>query len=79
MQEVNLLLYGTESCHLCEAAQALLRAASVAADYVDIAGDDELLERYGLRIPVLRRLDTGAELDWPFGAEALQRFLAPAQ
>jgi len=44
---------------------------------VEIADDDELLERYGVRIPVLQRLDTGAELDWPFDAVAIERLLRP--
>jgi hypothetical protein len=35
-----------------------------------------LLEKYRIRIPVLRRDDNCAELDWPFDAPALQRFIA---
>ncbi|MAC21595.1 MAG: thioredoxin family protein, partial [Marinobacter sp.] len=31
--------------------------------------------RYGTRIPVLRRNDTGAELDWPFTRDQLLTFL----
>ncbi len=71
---MKLLLYGTEFCHLCEQAEALLLAIGVSADYIDIADDDALIESYGTRIPVLRRED-GAELGWPFDAEALQRFV----
>ena len=41
-----------------------------------IADDAELLEQYGVRIPVLRRVDTGEELDWPFDAAAVRRLLA---
>lgn len=33
---------------------------------VDISDSDELMQRYQLRIPVLQRLDSGAELDFPF-------------
>lgn len=33
---------------------------------VDISDNDELMQRYQLRIPVLQRLDSGAELDFPF-------------
>ena len=33
------------------------------------------VEQYGLRIPVLRRNDTGAELNWPFDAEQVVTFL----
>lgn len=33
---------------------------------VDISDSDELMQRYQLRIPVLQRQDSGAELDFPF-------------
>lgn len=69
-----LILYGTSCCHLCEDAEAILREAGIAAQHVDIAEDDALLERYGTRIPVLRRADSGAELGWPFDAAALRHF-----
>ena len=68
---MKLSLYGTRYCHLCERAEALLREARLQVEYVDIAEDDALLERYGLRIPVIRRNDNGAELDWPFDGPAL--------
>lgn len=73
---VNAKLYGTRSCHLCEAAAEILRQAGAAAVHIDIAGDDRLLDKYGLRIPVLQRCDNAAELDWPFDAAAAARFLA---
>jgi glutaredoxin len=73
---MKLLLYGTRYCHLCEQAEALLVAAGMTAEYVDIATDDALLERYRIRIPVLQRDDNGTELGWPFDAPALQRFIA---
>ena len=72
---MNIRLYGTSHCHLCDEAKAILRESGIAADHIDIADDDELLERYGIRIPVLRRVDTGAELGWPFDAAAISRFL----
>lgn len=72
---MNLKLYGSEYCHLCDEAEAVLRAAGVTFEYVDIADDDSLVNLYGMRIPVLRRMDTGAEVDWPFDAEAVTWFL----
>lgn len=67
-----LILYGTSECHLCEQAQdQVLAAAGRPAIEVDVAEDDGLYQRYGLRIPVLRRQDTGAELDWPFDTVAV--------
>lgn len=67
-------LYGTACCHLCDEAEAVLQLVGVHAVAIDIADDDSLLEKYGTRIPVLRR--AGAELGWPFDAEAVIRFLA---
>lgn len=75
---MKLMLYGTRYCHLCDQAEALLEAAGMGAKYVDIASDDALLEKYRVRIPVLVRVDSGAELGWPFDATALQRFIAQA-
>ena len=75
----SLFFYTTLGCHLCEQADELL--ADVMDDRyqvtaVEISESDELIERYGIRIPVLRREDTGSELGWPFDAEALLEFLA---
>lgn len=72
-------LYGTEFCHLCEEAEAVLRQVQIEAEYIDIAGEDSLLEKYGSRIPVLLRMDTGEELGWPFDAVAVARLLGIEQ
>lgn len=67
-----LTLYGTVGCHLCDEAEQLLKAANAARpfawQYVDIALDDALVARYGIRIPVLLRQegDRQHELSWPF-------------
>ena len=76
MAKVTTELYGTSCCHLCEEAEAVLREAGIVAEHIDIVADDGLLERYGTRIPVLRRTDNGAELGWPFDAAGVLRFLA---
>ena len=68
---MKLLLYGTRSCHLCEQAGTMLYEAGVTAEYIDIAENEALLEKYGMRIPVVRRVDSGTELDWPFDESAL--------
>ncbi|RBW51390.1 glutaredoxin family protein [Marinobacter sp. F3R11] len=76
---MDLLFYTTSQCHLCELAEALLvntpMPAPVPVDVVDIAQSEELVQRYGTRIPVLRRGDTGQELDWPFNQDQLLTFL----
>ena len=71
-------LFGTLGCHLCEVAEALLMPFvehGLLVELVDIAEREDWVEQYGLRIPVLRRSDTGAELDWPFDAEQVVTFL----
>lgn len=71
-----LALYVTSGCHLCEQAEALIHeTVTMAFGVVEIADDEALWERYSLRIPVLRRLDTAEELSWPFDAAAIQRLL----
>lgn len=74
MQRI-FLLYTTGGCHLCEQATALLQEAGAPAKPIEIAGDDDLLERYGLRIPVVRCPETGKELAWPFDAGMLAHWL----
>lgn len=71
--------FTTSHCHLCEVAEALLTrtplAEPIAVDAIDIAQSESLVARYGTRIPVLRRDDTGEELDWPFTQQQLLAFL----
>ena len=76
--KLTLLLYTTSGCHLCEQAEALLQSAGAPVETVEIADDEALLERYGVRIPVLRHRETGGELDWPFDAGVIQRWLSKA-
>lgn len=71
-------LFGTLGCHLCEVAEALLMSFvehGLQVELIDIADQEEWVERYAVRIPVLRRCDTGAELNWPFDAEQVVAFL----
>lgn len=70
-----LILYSTADCHLCEQAAALLAGLNQPATVVDIAERPELVERYGVRIPVLAD-PAGGELDWPFDAAAILEFIA---
>ncbi|MFB3304916.1 MULTISPECIES: glutaredoxin family protein [unclassified Pseudomonas] len=71
-------LFGTLGCHLCEIAEAEIMPLvehGLLVELVDIADPQDLTEAYGLRIPVLRRVDTGAELDWPFDTGQVVAFL----
>jgi glutaredoxin len=58
--QMLVILYGTEFCHLCDEAEAILVETGVGADFIDIVDDEALLEKYCTRIPVLQRMDTGA-------------------
>jgi hypothetical protein len=72
-----LILFQRDECHLCDEAVLVLVAAR-AGDFESrwIDADIELEQRYGLRVPVLRREHDGAELDWPFDAAAVREFVA---
>jgi hypothetical protein len=73
-----LRLYSTSHCHLCDLAHALLLNFSdkVTLEIVDIADDETLLDKYSLRIPVLQRQDTEAELNWPFTTTQIKKFVS---
>ena len=72
---MRLTLIQRDDCELCDLAWERLAQACVPDfDPLWIDGDLGLEARYGARIPVLRREDTGAELDWPFDAEAVRLF-----
>lgn len=76
---ISLTLFGTTACHLCEECLQLTRPLEgngAVVRQVDITEDPALMAQYELRIPVLRRDDTGAELDWPFGLGELVEWLA---
>lgn len=75
----TLILYSTPACHLCEQAEAVIEPLigdRFRVQVVDISESEQLVEHYGVRIPVLRRMDTGAELGWPFDRETCRDFLA---
>jgi hypothetical protein len=44
-----------------------------------VEDSDELEERYGTRVPVLRDLRDGRELDWPFDATSVTGWLGASR
>ena len=74
----RIRLFTRPECHLCEEAAGLMAAVApgVAFESVDIEDELALILRYGERVPVLLRVDTQAELGWPFDAHALEIFLS---
>ncbi|MDT4330485.1 glutaredoxin family protein [Methylomonas sp. MS20] len=72
----ELILYGSDGCHLCEDAETLLARAGAHFVKQEILNDDAVYQHYALRIPVLRDPADGTELNWPFNAEQVAAFLA---
>ena len=76
----KVILYTTLGCHLCEDAAELLRhycanVQAIEVVAVEISDTDQLIEQYGIRIPVIAIPDTDNEIGWPFTAEQLDKFL----
>ena len=75
----ELKFFTTQGCHLCEQAEEILVALQkeyiFELEVIDIAADKELVERYGLSIPVLLNAATGEELYWPFNADKIASLL----
>ncbi|RUR33513.1 glutaredoxin family protein [Vreelandella andesensis] len=74
---IQLSIYTTLGCHLCAQLEALvvtLANQKVLLHHIEISDDDTLVERYGVRIPVL--VDSnGEELDRGFDLERLSAWL----
>ena len=74
---IQLSLYTTLGCHLCtqlEGLVATLANQKVWLHHIEISDDDALVERYGVRIPVLVDSD-GNELDRGFELARLSDWL----
>ena len=76
---MELILYHTSGCHLCELAEEVVAktvsaGAAIPLTLVDIAISDDLMGRYGWTIPVLAK--GASELNWPFDVAKLQAWLA---
>tara|TARA_Y100000994_G_C15496511_1_gene361646 strand:+ start:109 stop:348 length:240 start_codon:yes stop_codon:yes gene_type:complete len=75
----ELKFYTTQGCHLCEHAEKILddlrKRCMFALEVIDIATEAELVEKYGLRIPVLLNVETQRQLFWPFNANEIVTLL----
>ena len=72
--------FTTLGCHLCDQALALLRnieasGFAIVINEIEIADDNALVEKYGIRIPVVLIDGGDNDLGWPFTEEELQKFL----
>lgn len=72
-----IVLYERAGCHLCEDVRAVLDALVGPAGYrrIDIDADDELVLRYGFRVPVVA-VDGLDRLEAPIDPGELRRLLA---
>ena len=83
--EINVILYSTDYCTLCEQALDLLLSmpelAGTQLKVVDVAQDEALQVRYGERLPVLSVVGGGlpCELDWPFDAGSVAASIRQAE
>jgi hypothetical protein len=74
------MLYERNGCHLCEEAAAVLDDALGTDGYarVDIDASDDLVVRYGFRVPVVA-VNGQDRLEAPFRADELRRLLKAAR
>lgn len=72
---MQMRLYSTWGCHLCEQAEQLLLQAGLAGtvEIIDIVDDPESFQRYRVHIPVFKVKDQ--ELFWPFDLAQIQQLL----
>ncbi len=73
----RLILYERDGCHLCDEARALLDEMIGVDRYarVDVDAEDELLLRYGFRIPVIS-LDGVDRLEAPISQDDVRALAA---
>lgn len=75
----RLILYTTLGCHLCEQAREIINHSNYLKDIelelTEIADSDELMKRYGIRIPVVRLDGENEEIGWPFDLERFDGWL----
>ena len=76
-----LFLYTTEACYLCEVAEQMLKPLlaqfRLQLKKVNIEDSDELMSKYALRIPVIKKIEAAKDLDWPFDEQELLQYLGP--
>lgn len=77
---MKIYLYSTLGCHLCEQAKVILWPLLLKYQFrlveIDISTSDEVVEKYGTRIPVLGAGDKLTELNWPFTSDQVDSFFA---
>ena len=71
--------FTTHGCHLCEQANNLLDELhdrySFEMEIVDISSEENLVEKYGLIIPVVLNVENNELLCWPFDKDGVVKLL----
>lgn len=75
-----LYFFHTLGCHLCELAEIEIAPIIEQNDdlslvKIDISESDQLVEEYGIRIPVIKIDSTSTDLGWPFSAGDVVNYL----
>lgn len=71
----NLFLLSTDGCHLCEVAKSLLEQMKLEYEVVDIIEEQQLIDLYGDKIPVLMAEASQQALFWPFEQEHVKQYI----
>ena len=75
----KLKFFTTEGCHLCEQASLIIDELhdrySFEMEIVDIATEENLVQKYGLSIPVLLNIENNEVLYWPFDRDGVINLL----
>ena len=75
----KLKFFTTEGCHLCEQASLILDELHdrfiFEMEIVDIATEEDLVQKYGLSIPVLLNIENNEVLYWPFDRDGVVNLL----
>jgi glutaredoxin len=76
---VRLTIYSKPGCHLCDDMKAIVQSTiadrtDILLDEVDISTDPDLLDRYGLEIPVLM-IDGRKAAKYRISSEQIRRMI----
>ena len=71
----GIKLFSSPGCHLCELGEEILLGVQTTYKFqieiVDISTSEQLVEKYGIMIPVLLNTENGNHLYWPFNVEEI--------
>ena len=76
---MKILFYTGPHCELCDLAQQELEKtayySSLEIEMRNVRDNTQWYHYYGVRIPVLKRVDNENEIGWPFDSQMLEAFL----